>query len=118
MPETTDSTGTVKQVAEYLAIDLDEEQWQCSNCGETLGPAEENYKRGCLVNERDPREIHPPIIEGEDYTFAPDPDWVRIVEFYCPGCGTMVENEYLPPGHPITHDTELDVERLKEEESR
>ena len=21
------------------------------------------------------------------FTFAPDPDWVRIVEFYCPGCG-------------------------------
>jgi acetone carboxylase gamma subunit len=25
----------------------------------------------------------------------------------------MVEVEYLPPGHPITHDIELDVDRLK-----
>jgi acetone carboxylase, gamma subunit len=39
---------------------------------------------------------------------------VRIVEFYCPGCSTQVETEYLPPGHPITHDIEIDVDRLKE----
>lgn len=115
MPDSKSSTEAVKRVAEYLEIDLDTEQWQCHNCGESLGSAEENYKRGCLVNERDPREVHPPIIEDSDYTFAPDPEWVRIVEFYCPGCGTMVENEYLPPGHPITHDTNLDLEGLKED---
>ena len=26
----------------------------------------------------------------------------------------MVENEYLPPGHPVTHDIDLDMDRLKE----
>jgi len=25
-----------------------------------------------------------------------------------------VETEYLPPGHPLTHDIEIDVSRLKE----
>jgi hypothetical protein len=25
----------------------------------------------------------------------------------------MVENEYLPPGHPLTWDIDLDVEDLK-----
>ncbi len=52
------------------------------------------------------------MIEGE-YTFAPDPDWIRILEFYCPGCGRQIETEYLPPGHPITHDIELDIDSLK-----
>jgi acetophenone carboxylase len=52
------------------------------------------------------------LIEGA-FTFSPDPDWVRILEFYCPGCGAQVETEYLPPGHPITVDIELDVDRLK-----
>lgn len=104
-----------KQVTEYLRIDLADRTWQCTVCDEVIGPADENYKRGCLVRERNPEEVHPPLIEDEDYTFSPDPDWVRIVEFYCPGCGTMVENEYLPPGHPITHDTELDVDELIEE---
>jgi acetophenone carboxylase len=26
----------------------------------------------------------------------------------------MVENEMLPPGHPVTHDIELDIDKLKE----
>src|SRR5919108_2688003 len=97
---------------EYLDLDLEEERWRCNRCGRALASATENYKRGCLVYERDPREIHPPLIEGE-YTFSPDPGWVRIVEFYCPDCGVQIETEYLPPGHPVTHDIEVDVERLK-----
>jgi acetone carboxylase gamma subunit len=56
--------------------------------------------------------MYPPVLDGE-FTFAPDPVWIRIVEFYCPRCGTMIENEFLPPGHPLTHDIELDVDALK-----
>lgn len=106
---------STKQVTEYLEIDLEKRAWQCVVCGEEIQSADENYKRGCMVRERNPEEVHPPLIENEEYSFAPDPDWIRIIEFYCPGCGTMVENEYLPPGHPITHDTELDVDKLVEE---
>ena len=104
-------------ITEYLDVDLDAEMWVCNVCGEELIDCEENYKEGCLVAERDPTEVHRPEVEGE-YTFAPDPEWCRIVEFYCPSCGTMVENEYLPPGHPITHDIEIDVDRLRERVER
>ena len=38
---------------------------------------------------------------------------MRILEFYCPGCGRQVETEYLPPGHPITVNIEVNVPRLK-----
>jgi len=100
------------RVTEYLDLDLDQEQWSCNRCGHVLGPASSNYKEGCLLYDRDPREIHRPIIEGQ-YSFSPDPLWVRIVEFYCPGCGTQVETEYLPPGHPITWDIEIDIPSLK-----
>jgi len=100
------------RVTEYLDLELDSEQWLCNRCGHGLGAARNNYKKGCLLYDRDPREIHTPIVEGK-YTFAPDPLWVRIVEFYCPGCGTQIETEYLPPGHPITHDIEIDIEALK-----
>jgi len=99
-------------VTEYLGLDLDREMWCCTRCGGDLVAARENYKRGCLVYERDPREIHPPIIEGA-YTFSPDPEWIRILEFYCPTCGVQIETEYLPPGHPITHDIEIDIDSLK-----
>lgn len=99
-------------LAEYLDADLDTERWHCHDCGQDLGDLRGNYKRGLLVAERDPREIHPPVLEGE-YTFAPDGAWIRIIEFYCPGCGRQVETEYLPPGHPLTQDTALDVDAIK-----
>jgi acetone carboxylase, gamma subunit len=105
-------TATSVRFTEYLDLDLDAELWRCNRCHAGLGSARRPYKEGCLVYERDPREVHPPLIEGA-FTFSPDPDWVRILEFYCPGCGAQVETEYLPPGHPITVDIELDVDRLK-----
>ncbi len=101
------------RVTEYLDLDIDRELWLCNRCGRELGSARDNYKKGCLLNDRDPREIHPPLVTGA-YNFSPDPQWVRIVEFCCPGCGTQLETEYLPPGHPITHDIEIDLDRLKE----
>jgi acetophenone carboxylase len=99
-------------ITEYLDLDVDESMWYCSACNRALIDAEENYKKGCLVYKRDPREIHNAVYEAE-FNFAPDPDWVNILEFYCPGCGVQVETEYLPPGHPITHDIDIDVVGLK-----
>jgi len=101
------------RVTEYLDLDLPRERWLCNRCGHDIGPARENYKKGCLLCDRDPREIHPPLVSGE-FNFSPDPMWVRIVEIYCPGCGTQIETEYLPPGHPITWDIEMDLDSLKE----
>jgi acetone carboxylase gamma subunit len=79
------------------------------------GSARDNYKRGLLVHDRDPREVHKPLLDTTLYarTYSPDPAWCRILEYYCPGCGTMVEAEYLPPGHPPLHDIELDIDALK-----
>lgn len=107
----TEATRSIR-VTEYLDLDLDRELWNCNRCGYVIGPARDNYKKGCLLYERDPQEVHPPIVEGQ-YSFSHDPLWVRIVEFYCPGCGAQVETEYLPPGHPITWDIELDIDALK-----
>ena len=104
-----------RRITEYLDLDLQSERWSCNRCSADLGSARANYKEGCLIAARDPREVHPPMVEGDEeaYTFAPDPDWCRIVEFYCPGCGTMLENELLPPGYPPTHDIELDLDALR-----
>ena len=100
------------RITEYLDIDLKKECWRCNRCGCELYSAKDSYKKGCLIFDRDPRTIYNPLIEGS-YTFSPDPEWIRIVEFYCPKCGTMIENEFLPPGHPITNDIELDIDALK-----
>ena len=101
------------RITEALEIDLDRETWVCQRCGHALISARENYKKGCLVAERPLEEVHPSLLEEQAFSFCPDPDFCRILEFFCPCCGTMIENEYLPPGHPITHDIELDVDELK-----
>lgn len=99
-------------IAEYIDVDMDTERWHCHSCGHDLGPAREDYKRALLIGERDPSEIHAPGFEGQ-YTFSPNGDWIRILEFYCPHCGRQCETEYLPPGHPLTRDTDLDLDSLK-----
>jgi acetone carboxylase, gamma subunit len=101
------------RITEYLDLDIGREEWMCNRCDRILGPARENYKKGCLMHHRDPREIHPRVVSA-DFNFSPDPLRVRIVECYRPGCGVQMDTEYLPPGHPITHDIELDLDSLKE----
>ncbi len=102
-------------MTEYLAIDLEKEVWYCRVCEHEITSARGNYKEGLLVYNRDPKEIHQPIINPElyEFTFTPDPKWCQILEYYCPTCGTQVEVEYLPPGHPPTYDMEFDIDSLK-----
>ena len=101
------------RITECLEVDLEQEEWCCQRCGYALAGARNDYKTGCLVAERSLDEVHPSMNEGQAYSFTPDPDFCRIIEFYCPSCGTLIENEYLPPGHPLTHDIELDIDALK-----
>lgn len=102
-------------MTEYLRVDLDAEQWECRVCDHVIGSATKSYKEGLLVHDRDPREIHPPILDPERYkfTFSPDPEWVRILEYYCPSCGTQVETEYAIPGHPPLYDMQPDLPALR-----
>lgn len=110
--------GPRRRITEYLDLDVLGERWHCNRCGADLGSARDNYKRACLIADRDPREIHPPLVRDVPYTFSPDPEWCRIVEIYCPQCVALIEVEYLPPGHPLTYDIELDVDSLKRRHGR
>ena len=102
-------------MTDALLIDLDRSSWVCRKCGHEHGSAERNYKHGLLAYARDPRELHRPILDAARYrnTFAPQPEWVRIVEYYCPQCALLVEAEYLPPGHPPLDDMQFDLARLR-----
>lgn len=102
------------RITEYLNIDIEKETWCCDKCGKDLMEARDNYKKGCLVCERDPSEIYESVMDGDVNLTSPNSDICMIIEFYCPNCLTMIENEYLPPGHPITFDIELDIDSLKE----
>ena len=104
-------------ITETVEIDLDKEMWCCSQCHAEIHPAREPYVKGCLVYERPAAEIYGPAIpvksDSASISYAPQPDFMRVVEFYCPECGSLMTVQYLPPGHPITLEIELDIDKLK-----
>lgn len=102
-----------RRITETLDLDTAARRWACHDCGADLGPATGNYKEHTLVRDRHPHQIWLPLVD-EPYNFSYDPGWMRLVEFYCPGCALLMDVEALPPGHPITHDVELDLDALGE----
>ncbi len=88
---------TIMELTPYLNIveDSKGEIWiACSKCDTIYCEPNENYKYYALVRERDPAEVQPGRL-------AFDKNWVVYREFYCPGCGTQIEVEAVPPGWPI-----------------
>ena len=76
-------------------------------CGHEFGHYQRNWKLGAHIAVRDTeaslREIYP----NSDIC---DPAWMEIREFICPGCTTLLEVEACPPGYPILHEFEPDLE--------
>jgi len=66
-------------------------------CGYEFGDFRINWKVFCKVRVRntieDMQEIYPPFMH-------PDPDWMEIREYICPGCGKLLAVEAVPPGYP------------------
>ena len=106
------------RITESVDIDLEKEMWCCHRCGAELHSAKESYLKGCLVHERPANEIYGspiPVKKDSDViSYAPESDFMRVIEFYCPNCGALTTVQYLPPGHPVIFDIELDIGKLKE----
>jgi acetone carboxylase gamma subunit len=79
---------------------------RCS-CGHEFGDYRVNWKLSANIFVRNTRElideVFPPLL-------GPDPDWMELREFFCPGCNTQLEVEAVPPGYPIVFDFEPDLE--------
>jgi len=71
-------------------------------CGFEFCDPKTNWKYHALVFDRNPKEIHPGIT-------GPDPDWCVFREFYCPGCGVLLDVEAVPPGIPFIFSFEPDI---------
>jgi N-methylhydantoinase B len=74
-------------------------------CGHRLGPAAENYKLHALAREGPVQNAGPWV----------DPHGLgggRFVcrEFFCPGCGTLLDVEIAQRGEPILWDVRLGVD--------
>jgi acetone carboxylase gamma subunit len=93
------------QAGEYLAVRLDGNQPHlcCSRCTTDLGPATANYKDGCIREDNPINQSNPHARDPERFI-----DAVPVFrQFFCPGCGGLIENEVATSDDPLLVDIEL-----------
>ncbi len=80
----------------FIVQGQDERVVKC-RCGHEFGDYRVNWKLSALIHVRDSAEELQAVYRG---TEQPDPSWVQLREYYCPGCGSQLEVEAVPRGAP------------------
>jgi N-methylhydantoinase B len=74
--------------------------WACGKCSADLGPLDRNYKDAC-IRENHPVSSSNPLI-GDPSRYIDDA--VSFRQFFCKGCGTLIDNEIAVSSDPVLHD--------------
>jgi acetone carboxylase gamma subunit len=69
----------------------------CRDCGYSLAPAGQSWKRSALVHEMSTEPLGDAADAGEAATI------LRL--FVCPDCGGLLDSETALPGEPFLEDT-------------
>jgi acetone carboxylase, gamma subunit len=83
-----------------------------SRGGFDFGDYRRNWKLEALIFERDSDDL---IDELYPRLMGSDPRWMTLREYYCPASLTLLEVEAVPPGYPIIHTFQPDVETFYRE---
>ncbi|TMH55295.1 MAG: hypothetical protein E6H53_17250 [Betaproteobacteria bacterium] len=75
----------------------------CSKCAADLGGLGDNYKDRCVRRESDIGTANPNI--GDYRRYIDETPVFR--QFFCPGCGALIENEVARANDPVLRDIEL-----------
>lgn len=80
------------------------------DCGQEFGDYRVNWKLNALVHcRRTPEQF------GEVFSVVgPDPDYVEVREYYCPGCQAQLGVEVVPIGYPPLFEVLPDVDAVHE----
>ena len=107
-PEPLSADAALLQVGDSIAIysGLTGEQWVCSDCRTPLAPAAENYKHFSALREGNPHQIDPELYA--DPTLFCD-DEIRLREFFCPDCGSLLSVEVAKVDDAPLRDVRLDA---------
>ncbi len=91
------------EASPYLSIRRDESStyWCCAKCNTDLGPITASYKLGC-AREDNPVDCANSLV-GDPALFIDDA--VLFRQFFCPGCGTLIDNEVAVAHDPVLNDT-------------
>lgn len=81
-------------------------------CGQEFGDYRVNWKLSSLIYVRDDEESLAEVYKGRE---LPDPSWVQVREYICPGCGAMLEVEAVPRGCPPDFDFLPDLDTFYDE---
>lgn len=83
-----------------------------SSSGYEFGDYRQNWKLKARIYVRQTdesyREIYPAFMHA-------DPQWMELREYYDPLDGTLLEIEAVPPGYPIVHTFQPDLEAFYRE---
>jgi len=77
----------------------------CSKCAADLGSVRDNYKDHCMRRESDIGTANPNI--GDYRRYIDDTPVFR--QFFCPGCGALIENEVARADDPVLRDIEMHI---------
>jgi acetone carboxylase gamma subunit len=85
-----------RRVHEYLLLEDDGARGilRCAKCGFEYCGSTEDYRLFSLAYERPVTDIHPCVPNPRKLI---DEDWF-FREYYCPGCGVMIDNELVREG--------------------
>jgi hypothetical protein len=75
----------------------------CARCRADLGPSDGNYKDRCGRRDAEITAANPNL--GDYRRYIDDRPVFR--QFFCPGCGGLIENEVARESDPVLHDIEL-----------
>jgi N-methylhydantoinase B len=85
-----------------LRLETDGQHHGCAKCAADLGPVRDNYKDHCTRRESDIGTANPNI--GDYRRYIDDRPVFR--QFFCPGCGALIENEVARADDPVLRDIE------------
>ena len=87
------------------------QHYRCVKCDADLGPMIDNYKDHCIREDNPVSDAVP--LSGDPQRFIDAAPLFR--QFFCPGCGTLIENEIALATDPLLRDITVIVdERLAE----
>jgi N-methylhydantoinase B len=96
------------QVTDLLLIRLEagEPHHACAKCDTDLGATRDNYKEHCLREDHPVSDATPLAVDPQRYIDAQP----VFRQFFCPGCGTLIENEIALMNEPVLRDIEVHVD--------
>jgi N-methylhydantoinase B len=96
------------RITENLTVRIENEAPHhcCAKCDSDLGPARDSYKDHCLREDRPIQHAVPLAGDPHRYIDA-DP---QFRQFFCPGCGTLIENEVAITTDPVLRDIEIEFD--------